>query len=203
MGWTLQTQHAGRHNYRPQAGPSWFQAVDLSHHVDVLRPISHPPHGVQVTCLHMHDGGAPPTSAQPSPLLSSPLPCLRLCSAPHPRPSPPTVSFLLFLPLPHLPSLQPSCVLSLHHGCLGLFCAAAAPLSPLNLFSFSVQMCRHAKAGWEGQVTYCFMSLPRPLGCAEGELSLGLARSPCRPSPTSSVLRGCSSRGQMGPWPLQ
>jgi len=37
-----------------------------------------------------------------------------------------------------------------------------------HAFSGAQKMCRHAKAGWEGHVTYCFMSLPRLLGCAEG-----------------------------------
>lgn len=147
-------------------------------------------------------------------VLPAPLPSLPLCSlspfpvsvcalsAPHPFLLPPS-HVSSFCPSPHWLSLRPSCVLSGHHGCLGLFCAAAAPLSPLNLFSFSVQMCRHAKAGWEGHVTYCFMSLPRLLGCAEGELSLGLARSPCHPPPTSSILPGCSSNRPAGPRPLQ
>lgn len=106
-----------------------------------------------MTYLHVHDGGAPPTSAQPSPLLSLPLPCLSLCSLPSLPPSPPTISLLLSLPVPSL-AVSATVLCSLcPPRCLGLLCAAAALLSPLNLFSFSVQMCRLAKAGWEGHVT--------------------------------------------------
>lgn len=146
-----------------------------------------------MTCLQMHDGGAPPTSAQPSPLLFLPLPCLSLCSLPSLLPP---SHFSSFCPFPHLLPMQLSCVLSVHHGCLGLF--LLPPPFLLNLFSFSVQMCRHAKAGGEGHVPYCFMSLPRLLGCAEGELPLGLVRSPRHPPPASSVFPGCSGNAPWG-----
>uniref|UniRef100_A0A8P0NZ83 Actinin alpha 1 n=1 Tax=Canis lupus familiaris TaxID=9615 RepID=A0A8P0NZ83_CANLF len=67
-----------------------------------------------------------------------------------------------------------------------------------HAFSGAQKMCRHAKAGGEGHVPYCFMSLPRLLGCAEGELPLGLVRSPRHPPPASSVFPGCSGNAPWG-----
>lgn len=68
-------------------------------------------------------------------------------------PAPSSLAHVPFCSRP-LPSSCPSpfCLMfSVHCFCSGLFCALL--LSPLNLFSFSVQMCRHAKAGGEGHVT--------------------------------------------------
>lgn len=116
-----------------------------------LRQIPRPRHGVRVTHPDMHDGGDPP-SPPPLPSLSRcslSLPCLSLAL---PTPCPFSSSHLIS-PLSAIASLLSVClVFSLSPLRWGVFCAAAAHCL-LNLFSFSVQMCGHAKAGWEGHVT--------------------------------------------------
>lgn len=98
----------------------------------------------------MHDGGAPPTAQ--SALMLSPSLVSALLSPPL-APSPPSISF----PLSAIPALLSVClpvclVFSLSPMRWGMLCAAIAHCL-LNLFSFSVQICGHAKAGWEGHVT--------------------------------------------------